>query len=227
MCFSTSASFVAGTGLGIVGIITLRKINNPSQLLFAALPLLFALQQFTEGLLWLSLSNGNFAEWERLSASGFIFFAQVVWPVMVPLSILLLEKESFRKKILMGLTAMGIVVSMYLAYCLMAYPVKASIASGHIHYALNFPIIYVWLSGVLYFLPTVVSPMIAGNRTISLLGISTLLSYIFTKVFFSNYMISVWCFFAAVISGLVLYIVVTMNRPSDAKTDYVTAPGMM
>jgi hypothetical protein len=49
MCFSATANFVGSGVLGAVGIVTLTKVKHRRELLFAALPALFAVHQFIEG----------------------------------------------------------------------------------------------------------------------------------------------------------------------------------
>lgn len=51
MCFSASVSFSAGAVLSVIGVATLRQVKRPAEILFAATPILFALQQIAEGLL--------------------------------------------------------------------------------------------------------------------------------------------------------------------------------
>ena len=59
MCFSATASFGASAVLGAIGIIAVAKAKTKPQRLFATIPLIFAVQQLTEGLLWLSLKNAD------------------------------------------------------------------------------------------------------------------------------------------------------------------------
>jgi hypothetical protein len=47
MCFSANASFGMGAVLMVAGIASVKKVNNLSQVIFAAIPLLFAVQQFS------------------------------------------------------------------------------------------------------------------------------------------------------------------------------------
>jgi hypothetical protein len=61
MCFSASASFGAGAALTVLGVLSLRKSESRSHIMFASIPLLFAAQQFTEGFVWLSFINPKFA----------------------------------------------------------------------------------------------------------------------------------------------------------------------
>jgi hypothetical protein len=46
MCFSATANFVGSGVLGTVGVVTLTKVKHRRELLFAALPALFAVHQF-------------------------------------------------------------------------------------------------------------------------------------------------------------------------------------
>lgn len=54
MCFSATASFAASALLTGVGVMALRAVRRPEERLFALVPLLFATQQLTEGLVWMS-----------------------------------------------------------------------------------------------------------------------------------------------------------------------------
>jgi hypothetical protein len=55
LCFSATANFVGSGVLGAVGVLTLTKVKHRRELLFAALPTLFAVHQFIEGFVWLGL----------------------------------------------------------------------------------------------------------------------------------------------------------------------------
>ncbi len=58
MCFSATASFIAGSALSAGGIVTLRMTARRAEIPFAMIPLLFGVQQLIEGMVWLSLANG-------------------------------------------------------------------------------------------------------------------------------------------------------------------------
>ena len=57
MCFSATANFVGSSVLGAAGVVTLTKVKHRRELLFAALPMLFAIHQFIEGFVWLGLDG--------------------------------------------------------------------------------------------------------------------------------------------------------------------------
>ena len=110
MCFSATASFSAGVVLTVIGVATIKKVQHPSQILFASIPLLFAIQQIAEGILWLTLPNPAYLPTQVSFTYIFLFFAQVVWPLWVPMAILLLEKEDLRKRVQRYLVAAGMLV---------------------------------------------------------------------------------------------------------------------
>lgn len=214
MCFSAEASFGASIVLAVVGVIAVRKVEVRSQLPFACIPLIFSLQQFSEGILWLSFHYKNLFFLRSISTYTFLIFAQIVWPTWVPISILLLEKEANRKKMLHITLGIGILLSSYLAYCYIFYDVKAEISNHHIQYNLDFPhtASYLWLTGLFYFIPTVVSTIISSVHRMRILGLIILLSCVLTRMFTLNYFISIWCFFAAIISVMVAFIMSELHK---------------
>jgi hypothetical protein len=54
---------------------------------------------------------------------------------------------------------------------------------------------------------TVVPLFINANKRMLVLAVAILLSYAVTLIFYSQYVVSVWCFFAAVLSAIILWIV--------------------
>lgn len=219
MCFSATASFSAGVILAATGVATLNKVETPSQKAFAVIPLLFATQQFIEGFLWLSLTYTDFAEWHLSLTYLFLIFAQLVWPVWVPYSILKMEKEGKRKTVLKGFVWLGILVSFYLAYSLLTYPVNSGIVGYHISYKLSFPFALVAASGIIYFIPTVLSPFFSSVRWMPVLGMAIFGSYLFTKFYYQEHIISIWCFLAALLSTLIFKILSAQQKEFEQKKE--------
>ena len=211
MCFSAASSFSAGGILLAIGVVSIKNAKTATLRLFAAIPLIFAVQQLAEGALWLILSNADLVRWCRIPAYIFLIFAQVVWPLWVPLSVTLIEKNKTRKKILYFLFSIGVALSLYLGYSLFISPMQIGIQGYHIHYDLDFPFANSRSVGILYFMPTVVSLLVSSDKNVRLLGVIIFISYIVTWFFFTNYILSVWCFFSAIISSMILYIVKQMR----------------
>jgi len=212
MCFSAGASFGAGIVLSVIGVASIKKASSPSQISFASIPLIFAVQQITEGFVWLSLSNPAYAAYQQMATYNFLFFAQVVWPVWVPFAILKLEPKALRKKSEKILVGIGALVSLYLAYCLFSYPVESKIFGYHISYLQDYPSTLSFLCGFLYIVATIVPPFFSRIRRMWVLGAAILISYIITSIFYTDYIVSVWCFFASVISIAVYATLPAPNR---------------
>lgn len=222
MCFSSEASFGASIVLGTIGVVAVSKVKKPSQIPFAVIPLMFAVQQASEGMLWIGLSDPNHESWRHWPVYFFLVFAQVIWPVWIPFSVLLLERKQLRKKILTIFLFIGLLISSYLLYCLFVYEVSAEVRSGHIRYNLYFPESLVWISGIFYFIPIGFSPLVSSVKGMTVLGLATLLSFVITEIFLEDHLISVWCFFAAILSIMVLGIVWGINKNKPEFNDTVS-----
>lgn len=213
MCFSAPASFVAGVGLLLVGSVTLVKAKTSPQYVLACIPILFAVQQIIEGVLWLALSQSAYARWSDLAMYLFLVFAQIVWPILVPLSLLLFEKDPVRKKILFGFLCAGVLAALYLGYSLLNFEASAKIEDHHIRYSLEFPFQSKLLRGIPYMLATAISPFVSSNKWLRLLGWGLVASYVFTAIIYKDYLTSVWCYFGAILSMLILFIIIKLNSP--------------
>jgi Na+/H+ antiporter NhaA len=139
--------------------------------------------------------------------------AQVIWPVMIPLSVLLMEKNATRKKILTVLLAVGAAAAVYYLYGLVFHHAYAEIRGRHISYQ-NSVTDSLGVTGVIVYLAAVILPLfISSIKRMYVLGIILALSFVVSAVFYTQCLTSVWCFFAAVISFVIFYII----RDSHAK----------
>lgn len=222
MCFSATASFGAGIVLTTIGVATLKKVQTPNQIAFASIPLIFAIQQISEGFVWLSLSNPEFGHMERSMTYLFLFFAQVVWPFWVPFSIMKIESIKKQKKRLIPIVLIGGVVSLYLFYCLLSFHVDSKIVGYHISYEQSYPLALSLYGGGLYLIATIAPPFFSSIKKMSLLGSGILISYIITQIFYEDYIVSVWCFFESVISITVYGIVWLMQRSATNQAQLTT-----
>jgi hypothetical protein len=96
MCFSASASFVAATISGTAGAICLARVRYRGDLLLAAIPLVFAVQQTIEGFLWQSLEHEGLSERSAALTAAFLMLMLVLWPVYAPLATFLAEPDRRR-----------------------------------------------------------------------------------------------------------------------------------
>jgi hypothetical protein len=214
MCFSPGASFAGGVIISAIGIVTVRKVHKPSQILFASIPLFFGVQQIAEGFLWLTLPLSEYESIQKLFSYTFLIMAQVIWPSMIPLSVLLMEESPRKKKILTALLAVGGILSLYYGYCLISYNVAPQIAGFHIQYNSDFPDNLALVAFIFYLVATICPLFVSSIKRTHLMGILMSLSCLVTAIFFTQFLTSVWCFFAALLSGVVYWIL------SDSLRDF-------
>lgn len=219
MCFSANASFGAGITLGVIGIASLAQVKKPAQIAFASIPLLFSVQQFAEGVLWLTLPVYADTTFQHIATFLFLFFAQVLWPVLVPVSIVLLERESKFKKLLIAFTVAGILASIYSFYCLISFPVKATMTCCHIVYSLDYPQTFKYPIGILYGLSAIAPLFFSNVKKMWLLGVTVVASYLISWLFYDHYLVSVWCFFASIISIGVFLLIRMLRKSTDESID--------
>lgn len=212
MCFSPEASFAGGVIISLIGVVTIRKVHKPSQMVFASIPLFFAFQQFAEGFLWLTLPHPEYIYLQKIDTYIFLIMADVLWPMMIPLSVLLMEKDKKRRIIIWVLLAMGLSVSLYYAYYLLFYTVTPEISGYHIKYVNDFPKTIGLFVFALYLIASITPLFVSSIKRTHLLGALMFFSCLVTAVFFRQYLTSVWCFFAALISGVIFWILRDSKR---------------
>ncbi len=206
MCFSPEASFVGGIVISSIGIATFRKVHKPSQLVFASIPLLFGMQQMIEGILWLILPQTGLYLTQTIFTYMFLTLACVIWPIIIPLSVLLMEEKKKRKKILWVPLVIGILLALYYVFCLIFFKVSPHIMRYHIQYDINLPKQLDIVVFAIYLIAIITPLLLSSIKRTNVLGLLLFLSCIITTILFSQYFISVWCFFAALISGVIFWI---------------------
>lgn len=204
MCFSAEISFSAGVALVGVGAYALKKVDSKKKIAFASVPVFFGLQQISEGFLWVSLNNGDQPLMMDISMYIYIFFAQVFWPTWIPLAIWNMEPDLKRKKILFYPFIIGILASLQLIYSLIFYDVEASASQNHIHYDIE--IQRLGIHQVLYVISTAIPFYVSSLKYMKLVGTILVGSLIVAMIFYFYHVISIWCFFAAILSSLVILV---------------------
>lgn len=164
----------------------------------AALPLLFGVQQAIEGVQWLverpSVACG-------VAGYGFLFFAFLVWPAYVPFATAAIETNPKRKAFLKFVAFSGVIGSLYLLVPYLTEPLTVVEHQRSILYDINVPGTVISLP---FYVFAVTSGLWSSRRRVQLLGLTVLIGF-FVAMFAYNYAFtSVWCFFAAVASVLVL-----------------------
>ncbi len=203
MCFSATANFVGSGLLGAIGLATIREVKHPRELLFASLPFLFAIHQFTEGFVWLGLDDPGRSALVHPAGAAYILFAQVLLPVLLPLSVFLIEPTPRRRRRMIGFLAVGILLALYIVWGLIAYPLDISAEARSIVY-LN-RISTTKLVAMLYVLATCGALFFSGFPALVLLGAVNLAGLLVVMLVRRYAFTSIWCAYAAVVSVIVYF----------------------
>ena len=215
MCFSAQASFTGSAIITAIGIAALTRVRKTEQVPFAGIPIIFGIQQCAEGVLWITLKSGAHANLQNAATHIFLVTALIIWPTMVPVSVWLIEKNSRRKKLLSLVIAAGVIVSVFYAFCLFSYNVTPRIQSFHIQYIDEFPHHFVAIAFVLYLSATITPLFLSSIKRMWLFGVLICISVVVTAVFYAQYLTSVWCFFAALISISIYWILSDVRKTTE------------
>ncbi len=202
MCFSAAANFVGSGVLGTLGVITFTQVKHRRELLFAALPTLFAIHQFIEGFVWLGLDGVLSPAVTHATAAAFMLYAQGLLPFLLPLSVLLFEPTVKCRRRMLPFLVVGTGTALYILWALTAYSLQVYVKNNSIVYinqATNntaVAVLYVIATcGSLFF--SKIKDMIAfgAANLIILLVVMAVKRYAFT---------SLWCAYAAAASVIIL-----------------------
>jgi hypothetical protein len=202
VCFSAAANFVGSGALGAVGVITLTKVKHRRELLFAALPTLFAIHQFIEGFVWLGLDGILSPTVTHDMGAAFMLYAQGLLPFLLPLSVLLFEPNGQSRKRMVPFLALGTGTALYILWALTAYPLQLYVRASSIVYinqATNNTAV-----AVLYVIATCGSLFFSKVRAMVIFGAANLVILLIVMAFKRYAFTSLWCAYAAIASVIIL-----------------------
>src|SRR5674476_1683118 len=181
MCFSATASFIAGISLSLLGVATVKMAGRKAEIPFAMIPLLFGAQQIVEGILWLSF-RFDVPLLNVTMTYLFTLFSHVPWPIYVPFSIGLMESVAWRKKVISAFQIIGIAVGLYLLYFIVRFPVTSEV-HGHMVYVLPYvkehPVLEFYLAA------TCIAPFFSSRKIINIFGVLALLLFMVAYWFYT------------------------------------------
>jgi hypothetical protein len=202
MCFSATASFITTGVVGAIGVACLYRAADPRERLLAATPLVFALQQGIEGALWLTLPTAPDGPAATSLTYAFLLLAEVLWPIYSPLAVLMAEPDERRRRVMRLCLMIGVGAAVYLLWSILIRPHSAAVTGGHIVYVTEYP--HSVLTGLAYLAATALPLLLSSRRTIVVLGAIVLVGSAVAYAFYWEAYVSVWCFFAAAASVIIL-----------------------
>jgi hypothetical protein len=202
MCFSATANFVGSGVLGGIGAVTLTQVKHRRELLFASLPVLFAVHQFTEGFVWLGMDGKLSPDVTHGMAAAFMLYAQGLLPFLLPLSVFLFEPDGEGRRRMTPFLASGTGTSLYILWALTAYPLQVFVRGNSIVYinqATNNMTV-----AVLYVIATCGSLFVSKIKPMIIFGAANLFILLVVMEFKRYAFTSLWCAYAAVASIIIL-----------------------
>jgi hypothetical protein len=202
VCFSAAANFTGSGVLGAIGVVTLTKVKHRRELLFAALPTLFAIHQFMEGFVWLGLDGILSPAVTHDMGAAFMLYAQGLLPFLMPLSVLLFEPDAKSRRRMLPFLAIGTATTIYILWSLTAFPTQIYVQRNSIVYinqATNNTAV-----AVLYVIATCGSLFFSQIRMMVIFGAANLTILLLVMEFKRYAFTSLWCAYAAIASIIIL-----------------------
>lgn len=206
MCFSATGSFAVSGALTGLGVASIVRNQSPSLRMFAATPLVFAAQQATEGAVWLTMGSATHETLHQVTIYAYLFCALVLWPTWLPWSLRLAERAPGRRRPLTAIAIVGALFSACALYTLVHGKPSVGMAGHSLSYhfggggAFPLPLLYF----LAYALPTVVPLFVSTVRLSRTIGTWLIVSLGATVLIQRHALTSVWCFFASILSGVIL-----------------------
>ncbi len=202
MCFSATVNFVGSGVLASAGVVTLTRVKHRRELLFAALPALFAIHQFIEGFVWLGLDGTFSPAVTHDMGAAFMLYAQGLLPLLLPLSVFLFESDRKSRQRMLAFVILGGATTLYILWALTAFPTEVYVQGKSIVYinqATNNTAV-----AVLYVIATCGSLFFSKIRMMVLFGAANLIILLVVMVVRRYAFTSLWCAYAAVASVIIL-----------------------
>lgn len=201
LCFSPEADLVGAVVIGAIGIDTVRHARSRRELPLASIPLLLAGHQFVEAFVWWGLRGTVPAEMGTVAMWIYLLFAFCVLPILIPTCVMGIEPGAKRRRVMAPFLVLGIGVAVTLLVQMIRGPVFAEERHLYLHYQAN--LTYGGLIVVAYIAAVCAPLLISKYRHVRAFGVANFAAAVFLAWTFQSGFTSVWCAWAAVVSGAI------------------------
>jgi hypothetical protein len=205
MCFSASASFTLSAVLAGLGTVSVLQNRTREHRMVAAIPLLFSVQQAAEGVVWTTMGDSAQAVFHTVAMNVFLVIALVVWPLWMPFALRLAEQDPVRKQLLSWLSSVGLLVALLAAQELVRFPPTAIIVGHSLTYGYGPGGLRYFAYLAIYAVPAALPFFVSSMPHARTAGVVLVSALILADIVQRDAITSVWCFFAAVFSGLIVW----------------------
>lgn len=219
MCFSADVSFTAAGVLIPAGALAINaaRRRNARYIAFAALPLLFGFQQFSEGLVWLAAMHG--ADWIQAFSLAYMFFSWFAWPVWVPFSVYFVE-PCRRRHLFLAFAMFGGMLGglQFVPYFAHEGWLVVRVMERGISYEGTVLLDFIMRREITYalYLVLILAPLLTSSvKEVKIFGMLVIFVLAITYLFFRYAYISVFCFGGGVMSIYIVYVVFAL--PMDGQ----------
>lgn len=224
MCFSASASFGA-SGLLTIGGILFQKSNliKPRNLLISSIPFIFAVHQFSEGLVWTGISQNLSGGYFFYATWFYIVISHLFWPVYMPIAMIVYNQGSSYQKTNKLLLLFGVLLASYIFYWMMIYPeIVPKIGNNGRSIEYYFHVPFLKITELLYLIIVAAPFFLTNDKYLRMIvGPAWALTFIVAKIISGvNTFPSVWCFLAAFVS-LVIYLALKKSEEKINTTNLI------
>jgi hypothetical protein len=202
VCVSAAVNFFGSGVLGTIGVVTLTKVKHRRELLFAALPVLFAVHQFIEGFVWLGLDGTLSPAVAHDMGAAFMLYAQGLLPFLLPLSVVLFEPNASSRRRMLPFLVIGGATTLYILWAMTAYSLQVFVKGNSIVY-IN-PATNNTAVAVVYVIATCGSLFFSRIRDMIIFGAANLVILLAVMAVKRYAFTSLWCAYAAVASVIIL-----------------------
>ncbi len=202
MCLAPQVDVIAGAAMAVVAVDAARHCRSVRTAPLAALPAIFAFHTLTSAFVWWGLQGEISTSLGQTATTTFLLIAFTLWPVYIPVAILLIEPPGWRRAAMVGLLGVGIYTSLAFLVPLLAGRGSASACP----YYIDFDISGVDMTAsLLYLVATCGALLLSGERALVTWGWLNVAVVGVLAIGVGRGLPSLWCFWAACTSVFVAW----------------------
>lgn len=202
MCLAPQVDVVAGAAMAVVAVDAARHCHDVRTAPLAALPAIFAFHTITSAFVWWGLQGVVSPSVGSAATLIFLTIAFALWPVYIPVAILLIEPPGWRRGALVGLIGVGLYASLAFLIPLLAGNGTATACP----YYIDFNVAGVDMTAsMLYLVATCGALLLARDRNIVTWGWLNAAAVGVLILMVGRGLPSLWCFWAACTSVFVAW----------------------